>query len=51
MGAIYGGEGSGIWAPYYTFHKLMAGFIEAYEHAPNATVKNNALNLATGSGL
>ena len=51
MGAHYAGEGSGICAPYYTFHKLMAGFIEAYEHAPNDTVKQNALNLAKGTGL
>lgn len=51
MGAVYGGEGSGIWAPYYTLHKLIAGFIEAYEHAPNDTVEQNALSLAKGSGL
>ena len=51
MGAGYNSEGKGIWAPYYTLHKLIAGFIEAYEHAPNDTVKQNALSLAKGSGL
>lgn len=29
----YGSPDSGIWAPYYTLHKLIAGFLDAYTYA------------------
>ena len=35
-----------IWAPYYTLHKLIAGFIDAYEYAGN----EEALLVAEGIG-
>lgn len=31
----YGSPDSGIWAPYYTLHKLLAGFLDAYEYTGN----------------
>lgn len=33
--APYGSPGSGIWAPYYTLHKLFAGFLDAYKYTGN----------------
>ncbi|MCI9447373.1 MAG: hypothetical protein HFH36_08265 [Lachnospiraceae bacterium] len=33
--APYGSPGSGIWAPYYTLHKLLAGFLDAYTYTGN----------------
>lgn len=35
-----------IWAPYYTLHKLLAGFIDAYNYAGN----EEALEVAEGIG-
>lgn len=35
-----------IWAPYYTLHKLLAGFVEAYDRTGNA----EALEVACGIG-
>ncbi len=29
------GDNQGIWAPYYTLHKIMAGLLDAYVHAEN----------------
>jgi len=43
--ATYGGS-QGIWAPYYTLHKIMAGLIDAHVHAGN----REALDVLTGIG-
>jgi DUF1680 family protein len=43
--ARYGGS-QGIWAPYYTLHKIMAGLIDAHVHAGN----RQALDVLTGIG-
>ena len=43
--ATYGGN-PGIWAPYYTLHKILAGLIDAYQHAGNT----QALDIATKIG-
>jgi DUF1680 family protein len=43
--ATYGGS-QGIWAPYYTLHKIMAGLIDAHVHTGNA----KALDILTGIG-
>jgi DUF1680 family protein len=43
--ATYGGS-RGIWAPYYTLHKIMAGLIDAYRLAGNDT----ALEVVAGIG-
>jgi len=43
--ARYGGS-QGIWAPYYTLHKIMAGLIDAHVHAGN----EQALEVLTGIG-
>lgn len=44
--APYGSPGSGIWAPYYTLHKLLAGFLDAYTYTGN----KEALDTAKGLG-
>ncbi|MCJ7629629.1 MAG: glycoside hydrolase family 127 protein, partial [Longimicrobiales bacterium] len=43
--ATYGGS-QGIWAPYYTLHKIMAGLIDAHVHTGN----QQALGVLTGIG-
>jgi DUF1680 family protein len=43
--ATYGGN-QGIWAPYYTAHKIMAGLLDAY----NVTGNKQALDVATKMG-
>gem|GEM_PF-1343772 len=43
--ARYGGS-QGIWAPYYTLHKIMAGLLDAYTHTGNT----DALAICTGIG-
>jgi DUF1680 family protein len=43
--ATYGGN-PGIWAPYYTLHKILAGLIDAHQHTGNA----QALDVATKIG-
>jgi len=43
--ATYGGA-QGIWAPYYTLHKIMAGLIDAHVHTGN----EQALEILTGIG-
>jgi len=43
--ATYGGA-QGIWAPYYTLHKIMAGLIDAHVHTGN----QQALEILTGIG-
>jgi len=43
--ATYGGA-QGIWAPYYTLHKIMAGLTDAYVHTGN----EEALEVLTGIG-
>ena len=50
MGAPYGQPNSGIWAPYYTYHKLLSGFLDAYDNLPDGASKTNALTLAKGAG-
>lgn len=47
QGAPYGSPNSGIWAPYYTLHKLIAGFLDAYKYAGN----EEALEAAKGIGM
>lgn len=42
----YGSPDSGIWAPYYTLHKLLAGFLDAYTYTGN----EEALTVAKGLG-
>ena len=44
--APYGSPGTGIWAPYYTMHKLLAGFLDAYTYTGN----KEALETAKGLG-
>lgn len=46
QGAPYGGPNEGIWAPYYTLHKLIAGFLDAYKYSGNT----EALEAAKGVG-
>jgi DUF1680 family protein len=36
----------GVWAPYYTIHKIMAGLIDAHEQAGNAQALEVAVRLA-----
>ncbi len=43
--ATYGGN-AGIWAPYYTAHKIIAGLLDAHRLAGSET----ALDIATGMG-
>lgn len=43
--ATYGGS-QGIWAPYYTLHKILAGLLDAHVLAGN----RQALDVATGIG-
>ncbi len=38
----YGSPDSGIWAPYYTLHKLLAGLIDAYRCAGNKEALDTA---------
>lgn len=38
---------SGIWAPYYTLHKLMSGFIDAYVYTGNEEALDIAKDLGT----
>ncbi len=47
QGAPYGSPNSGIWAPYYTLHKLLAGFLDAYKYTGNT----EALEAAKGVGM
>lgn len=42
----YGSPDSGIWAPYYTLHKLIAGLLDAYTYTGN----EEALEAATALG-
>jgi DUF1680 family protein len=35
-----------VWAPYYTFHKIMAGHLHAFEHCGNAQALEVALGMA-----
>lgn len=41
----YGSPDSGIWAPYYTLHKLMAGFLDAYTYTGNEEALTTAAEL------
>jgi uncharacterized protein len=43
--AAYGGN-PGIWAPYYTLHKILAGLLDAHQHAGNT----QALDVAAKIG-
>ena len=43
--ATYGGS-QGIWAPYYTLHKIMAGLLDAHTHTGN----HQALEILSGIG-
>ena len=52
QGAQYGTRNNqspdeGIWAPYYTLHKILAGLLDAYEVAGN----KKALDVAKGMGM
>ena len=44
--APYSGNDDGIWAPYYTLHKILAGLISCYQVAGN----EKALEIAEGMG-
>lgn len=46
QGALYGGNNNGIWAPYYTLHKILAGLLDCYEVGGN----KKALAIAEGMG-
>jgi len=35
-----------VWAPFYTYHKIMAGLIDMYEHCGNRQALNMALRMA-----
>jgi DUF1680 family protein len=43
--AAYGGN-AGIWAPYYTLHKILAGLLDAHQHTGNS----QALDIAAKIG-
>ncbi|RKR05014.1 Ig-like protein group 4 [Flavobacterium sp. 90] len=45
-GAMYGGQKTQIWAPYYTLHKILAGLMDVYEVSGN----EKALETAKGMG-
>jgi len=45
-GALYGGDNTRIWAPYYTLHKILAGLMDIYEVSGNA----KALEIVKGMG-
>jgi hypothetical protein len=36
----------GIWAPYYTIHKIMTGLLDAHEHAANPRAREMAVAMA-----
>jgi uncharacterized protein len=38
---------SGVWAPYYTYHKIMQGLLDAYQHAGNKKAYEIAVNMAS----
>lgn len=38
----YGSPDAGIWAPYYTLHKLLAGFLDAYRYTGNTEALDTA---------
>ena len=44
--APYSGNDDGIWAPYYTLHKILAGLVSCYQVAGN----EKALEIAEGMG-
>lgn len=46
-GARYSGSKEGIWAPYYTLHKILAGLLDCYQVGGN----EKALAIAEGMGL
>lgn len=37
----------GVWAPYYTYHKIMQGLLDAYLHAGNKKAYEMAVNMAS----
>ena len=39
-------QGTPVWAPFYTYHKIMAGLVDMYVHTGNA----DALQIAEGMG-
>ena len=43
----YGSPDSGIWAPYYTLHKLIAGLLDAYTYTGNQEALEAAKALGT----
>jgi len=45
-GAIYGGDNTKVWAPYYTLHKILAGLMDVYEASRN----EKALDIVKGMG-
>jgi len=45
--AAYSDQGNGVWAPYYSIHKQLAGLIDIY----NATGNEKALQIAEDMGL
>ncbi len=43
-------EGKGVWAPFYTLHKIMAGNLDMYMHCHNAQALANAEGMARWIG-
>lgn len=37
---------NGVWAPYYTVHKIMAGLLDAHEHTGNPRAREMAIAMA-----
>ena len=37
---------NGVWAPYYTIHKIMAGLLDAHEHAGNPRAREMVVAMA-----
>jgi len=37
---------SGVWAPYYTYHKIMQGMLDVYQHTGNKKAYEIAVNMA-----
>lgn len=40
-------EFSGVWAPYYTYHKIMQGLLDAFVHSENKKAYDIVLNMAS----
>jgi DUF1680 family protein len=43
-------DGQRVWAPFYTYHKIMAGHLDMYLHCGNAEALNSAEKMAKWAG-